>query len=361
MPLSHVDAPMPNYLLALLWSAWIAVQGPGARHRDGPQPGEPFPIELAAARDGVSATTSLRLVSPINGTLTMWATSAQLDLKLEVREEMSGKVVKKSGRRGREADAFRDAQGRPRRPALGRARHLQVRPGKGRLSVCARPGESGHPRRGDARASRARGIKKRRVEGLWDEARASLSAELDRLLATPSGARSHAVAQASWKYGFEAERLADEKARARAWSFTLQFRRRTLPPDHRDLQWARGNFALTLKARGELAAARALEVKVLEARERTLTPTHGHLQKARINLSKTPREAASELAHEIAGRSPSAVRAAKKLLDASVVVSPAEGLALEAELQKTVIGKANQLEAVMSQMEKRAPNYEDPE
>jgi enoyl-CoA hydratase/carnithine racemase len=78
------------------------------------------------------------------------------------------------------------------------------------------------------------------------------------------------------------------------------------------------------------------------------------------HVSDTPREAAYELAREIAGRSPSAVRAAKRLLDAAPVVSPDEGLRLEAEIQKTVIGKPNQIEAVMANLEKRDPKFEDP-
>jgi len=79
------------------------------------------------------------------------------------------------------------------------------------------------------------------------------------------------------------------------------------------------------------------------------------------HVSDTPREAALQLAREIAGRSPSAVRAAKRLLEASGLVSEAEGLALEAEEQRLLIGSKNQIEAVMSTLEKRDANYLDPE
>ena len=79
------------------------------------------------------------------------------------------------------------------------------------------------------------------------------------------------------------------------------------------------------------------------------------------HVSDTPREAALELAREIAGRSPSAVRAAKRLLEASGLVSEAEGLALEAEEQRLLLGSKNQIEAVMSTLEKRDANYLDPE
>lgn len=77
-------------------------------------------------------------------------------------------------------------------------------------------------------------------------------------------------------------------------------------------------------------------------------------------LDANPRDAALAMATEIAGKSPDAIRASKKLLDQSGVVSVAEGLRLEEELQKTVMGKANQLEAVQANLQKRAPEFQDP-
>src|SRR5690606_34688801 len=74
-----------------------------------------------------------------------------------------------------------------------------------------------------------------------------------------------------------------------------------------------------------------------------------------------PRAAALALAHEIAGRSPDAIRAAKLLLDAAGLVSVAEGLALEERLQRGLIGGANQVEAVRASLEQRAPRFVDPE
>jgi hypothetical protein len=55
------------------------------------------------------------------------------------------------------------------------------------------------------------------------------------------------------------------------------------------------------------------------------------------------------------------VRAAKRLLDASGVIGVEEGLLLEEELQRTLLGKPNQLEAVRANAEKRAPRFQDPE
>jgi enoyl-CoA hydratase/carnithine racemase len=77
-------------------------------------------------------------------------------------------------------------------------------------------------------------------------------------------------------------------------------------------------------------------------------------------LSDTPREAALELAREIAARSPDAIRAGKRLLNESVQVSVDEGLQLEASVQATLIGKPNQTEAVRANLEKRSPAFADP-
>jgi enoyl-CoA hydratase/carnithine racemase len=79
------------------------------------------------------------------------------------------------------------------------------------------------------------------------------------------------------------------------------------------------------------------------------------------HVCDAPREAASEMAREIATRSPDAIRASKKLLDASGLVDLAEGLRLEAELQAQLIGSPNQVETVKANLEKRAPRYRDPE
>ena len=78
-------------------------------------------------------------------------------------------------------------------------------------------------------------------------------------------------------------------------------------------------------------------------------------------LSETPLEAALELAAQIAQRSPSAIRAAKRLLDESVRLDLEAGLRLEAELQASLIGRPNQVEAVKSNLEKRDPRFVDPD
>ena len=77
-------------------------------------------------------------------------------------------------------------------------------------------------------------------------------------------------------------------------------------------------------------------------------------------LSDRPLEVARELAAEIAGRSPDAVRAAKRLFNESWSRPAAETLALEAELQRGLIASPNQLAAVMAGMSGQAPRFTDP-
>ena len=78
-------------------------------------------------------------------------------------------------------------------------------------------------------------------------------------------------------------------------------------------------------------------------------------------VSATPRDAAFALAREIAARNPTAIRAAKRLLDATRDGSHAEGLRLEEQIQRSVIGKPNQVEAVRANMAKREPVFSDAE
>ena len=79
------------------------------------------------------------------------------------------------------------------------------------------------------------------------------------------------------------------------------------------------------------------------------------------HVSDTPREAALELALEIASKSPTAIRAGKQLLDASGDLDVAAGLLLEERLQKTLLGTPNQIESVRANVEKRDARFEDPD
>ena len=73
---------------------------------------------------------------------------------------------------------------------------------------------------------------------------------------------------------------------------------------------------------------------------------------------RSPRR--TELAAEIAARSPDAVRGAKRLFDSSWTGSAEETLALEAELQLGLIGSPNQLAAVAAGLAKQPPEFVDP-
>jgi enoyl-CoA hydratase/carnithine racemase len=78
-------------------------------------------------------------------------------------------------------------------------------------------------------------------------------------------------------------------------------------------------------------------------------------------LSDRPLEAAFALARKIAERSPDAIRAAKKLLNRSGLVPLSEGLANEMAASSKLMGSKNQIEAVMSKLEKRVGNFSEPE
>ena len=69
-----------------------------------------------------------------------------------------------------------------------------------------------------------------------------------------------------------------------------------------------------------------------------------------------PRAAALEVAREIAGKSPDAIRAAKRMLN-KLSVDPGPALIAESVEQQKLLGSANQTEAVRANMEKRAPRF----
>jgi enoyl-CoA hydratase/carnithine racemase len=74
-------------------------------------------------------------------------------------------------------------------------------------------------------------------------------------------------------------------------------------------------------------------------------------------VADDPFAAAMELAEEIAGKSPDAVRAAKTLYEQAWHADTRTGLELEASLQAALIGSTNQIEAVKANFEKRPPSF----
>ncbi|NVN84449.1 MAG: crotonase/enoyl-CoA hydratase family protein [Rhodopseudomonas sp.] len=71
-----------------------------------------------------------------------------------------------------------------------------------------------------------------------------------------------------------------------------------------------------------------------------------------------PRAAALEMARDIAGKSPDAIRAAKRMLN-KLSVDPGPALLAESVEQQKLIGSPNQTEAVRANIEKRAPRFVD--
>jgi len=78
-------------------------------------------------------------------------------------------------------------------------------------------------------------------------------------------------------------------------------------------------------------------------------------------LSADPLAEALAMAHEIAGKSPDAIRAGKRLLNASLAHSAAELLIAESVEQQALIGSPNQVEAVRANIERRAPRFTAPD
>lgn len=76
-------------------------------------------------------------------------------------------------------------------------------------------------------------------------------------------------------------------------------------------------------------------------------------------LHDDPQAAAAETAAAIRANSPDAVRAIKRLVNTAWRLSDGEALALEAKLQLGVMGKKNQVEAIMANQQKRTPDFDD--
>ena len=76
-------------------------------------------------------------------------------------------------------------------------------------------------------------------------------------------------------------------------------------------------------------------------------------------VSAQPIEDALAMADKIANKNPDAIRAGKRLLNQSGEVSRQEGLLMEADFQRTLLGTPNHLEAVQANFQKRTPEFRD--
>ncbi|MGI9235570.1 MAG: crotonase/enoyl-CoA hydratase family protein [Woeseiaceae bacterium] len=77
------------------------------------------------------------------------------------------------------------------------------------------------------------------------------------------------------------------------------------------------------------------------------------------SIHDDPLEAARRFASDCASRSPEAIRSIKQLVNEAWNLPEAESLALEATLQGRIMGSSNQVEAVMANLQKRAPEFTD--
>jgi len=77
-------------------------------------------------------------------------------------------------------------------------------------------------------------------------------------------------------------------------------------------------------------------------------------------LAADPLAEARRMAHDIAARSPDAIRAGKRLLNAALSQGAGELLIAESVEQQALIGSPNQIEAVRANIERRAPGFADP-
>lgn len=92
---------------------------------------------------------------------------------------------------------------------------------------------------------------------------------------------------------------------------------------------------------------------------RVLSGTEAHQLGLVTHVVDDPLAAALELAREIAGKSPDAIRAGKRLLEESWRADERTGLELESKLQMDLIGTPNQVEAVKANFENRLPEFKD--
>jgi enoyl-CoA hydratase/carnithine racemase len=75
-------------------------------------------------------------------------------------------------------------------------------------------------------------------------------------------------------------------------------------------------------------------------------------------ICEDPRTTAFEVAREIAGKSPDAIRAAKRMLN-KLSFDPGPALLAESVEQQQLLGSSNQIEAVRANIDKRAPRFAD--
>ena len=113
-----------------------------------------------------------------------------------------------------------------------------------------------------------------------------------------------------------------------------------------------GTFVLSRLVRPDVARELTYTARVIDGREAFELGLV-------TRLSEDPYDDAMALAREIATRSPGAVRGSKALFNEMFSAGAAEQFALERTVIARQIGSPNQVEAVMSNLEQRAPSFDD--
>jgi len=124
------------------------------------------------------------------------------------------------------------------------------------------------------------------------------------------------------------------------------------------------HWGLTPDMTGTLMLSRLVRddvMKELVFTGRVLPASEGAQLGLVTKLSDTPVDDAMAMAREIAGRSPDAVRGAKKLINRLSNAGAAEHFAAEREIIFQLIGSPNQVEAITANFENRAPEFRDVE
>jgi enoyl-CoA hydratase/carnithine racemase len=113
-----------------------------------------------------------------------------------------------------------------------------------------------------------------------------------------------------------------------------------------------GTLMLSQLVRADVAKELTFTARVFDGRE-------AHALGLATRLSDNPYADAMAMAREIAGRSPDAVRGAKGLFNGLLNSGAAAQFAEERRVIGSLIGRPNQVEAVMSNFEKRPANFVD--
>ncbi len=111
-----------------------------------------------------------------------------------------------------------------------------------------------------------------------------------------------------------------------------------------------GTLFLSRLARSDVVKELVFTARMFDGREAS---TLGLVTR----LSDDPRTDAMALAADIAGRSPDAVRGAKRLINHLAIADAADQFAAEREEIAALVGKPNQIESVMAHMEQRPPSF----